>query len=88
MVEEHPSFERPPFYRKHTDTTDDIISIRLNPQEREQLKRIKQMLRLDADGTALKTCLTISQNVLLGTFGADLLAYLTDARRVRPGRQV
>lgn len=82
---DRPEFDRPPFYRKHLQSNDNILSIRLNEAERKQLTYIKNILRFEADGTALKVCLEIAVNVLHNTFNDDLLRYISDARRVRPG---
>ena len=87
MTEEHIPFEKPAFTRVHLNTDEDIVSIRLNEQERAELREIKDMLRLDADGTAFKFCVTIAKNVLQSVLGKELVRFLTSPRRLRPGRK-
>jgi len=84
MTEEYPSFDKPPFVRKHLETQTDIVNVRLNEQERSELQLIKKLLQLEGDSTALKTGLSIALNVLQNTFGEPLLAYICSQRRVRP----
>jgi len=81
---DHPSFDKPPFVRKHLETKDDILNVRLNTQERAQLEDLKDTLQLDADSTALKAALTIAQNVLNSTIGKENMKYLCSQRRIRP----
>ncbi|MBI4140394.1 hypothetical protein HY485_01010 [Candidatus Woesearchaeota archaeon] len=85
---EEPSFDKAPFVRKHLDTTDDIITLRLNDEERAQLNDVKETLQLDADGTALKIALDVAQNVILGTVGKKTMQYLCSQRRVRPKAKI
>ncbi len=86
-MEEHPSFDKAPFVRKHLDTTTDMVSIRLNQSERAELQALKDQLRIDADSTAFKASLNIARNVLQAIFGNELLPFLCSPRRVRPGRK-
>lgn len=87
MTEEHPDFgQSKPFEKRYAgESKDDKVDTRLNAQERLMLNELKEMLRLDADSTALKTGMEIAHNVLQGTFGKPLLAYLCSPRRIRPG---
>ena len=64
-----------------------IISIRLNKEEQAVLAELKQMLNLHQDGTAVKVAMQIGRNVLHGTFGSDILKYLTDPSRRRPEQE-
>lgn len=84
MTEDYPTFDKPPFIRKHLETQTDIVNVRLNEQERTKLQQLKKLLQIDADSTALKAGLSISLNVLQHTFGESLLAYICSQRRVRP----
>lgn len=84
MTEDYLSFDKPPFVRKHLETQTDIVNVRLNEQERSELKCMKKMLQIDGDSTALKAGVTIALNVLQHTFGESLLSYLCSQRRVRP----
>ncbi len=84
MSEDHLSFDKPAFVRKHLNTNDDIVNVRFNVEERAELQRLKSLLQFDADGTALKTALSISLNVLDKTFGEPLLRYICSQRRIRP----
>lgn len=83
-MEEYDSpFDKKPFERKHLDTKDDILSIRLNDEERVRLKQLKDILQYDSDGRVLKDALIVMQNVVSGTFGEKLMRYISSQRRVK-----
>lgn len=75
-----------PFYRKNLNEPDkNIFSIRLNPEERQALDEIKQVLDLGSDGTALKLCAFKGWVVLQRTFGRETLRWLCDKERTNRG---
>lgn len=54
----------------------DVITVRLNQDERAWLEELKEDLNLKSDSTALKTGALIGKNVLQGTFTRPILRYL------------
>ena len=78
-------FKKKSFERVHAHTFDDTVNMRFNDAERAMLNEIKDWLRIDADGTAVKTAMKIGHNVLQGTFSREMLRYLSSPRRMRPG---
>lgn len=59
------------------------LTIRVNAEEQQMIKELKQMLNINMDGTAIKTSMRVGLNVLRGSFGEPLLKYLTDPTRRR-----
>lgn len=87
MAEGYKQFDQKPFVRKHLDTADDVITVRLNDVERVKLNEFKALMSIDGDSTAFKKALIVAMNVLLSTFGKETMAYLSSPRRVRPLRK-
>lgn len=55
--------------------TDDTITIRLRPEERAQLERIKKFLHLTGyggDTRTIKACFCFTENVTQRLFGSDI----------------
>ena len=72
------------FYRKNLKDENEIkllISIRLSPEERIELDKIKKILDIKGDSTALKVCAFKGWGVLQRTFGSDFLKWLSDKER-------
>lgn len=60
-----------------------VITIRLNAEEQQILKELKQMFTIHTDGTALKLSMRVGYNVLHAFLGAKTMRYITSERRVR-----
>jgi len=58
-----------------------IISVRLNATEYTALLEMGRTLSIPRDSTTLKTLAQIGSNVILNTFGADVLRWLADGER-------
>jgi hypothetical protein len=85
-VTERPDFgQGKPWQRRHEESKGDFVNVRLNVQERAQLRELMQLWRLDNDSTALKMALEFALNVAQGLISKQLWAYLCSPRRVRPG---
>ncbi len=66
----------------------DIVSLRLNPQERKELEEIKRLIQQPKDATAIKTlAFEIGINVLHGKSPYDvcLLLFKNRLRNMRTG---
>lgn len=61
------------------------LSVRLNAEEQAMVKKIKELLNLTSDGTALKIGAEVGLNVLHGSFGMKILRFLTSDSRKREG---
>ena len=61
-----------PFVRYNLEKTDDILKVRLNPEEREQLERFKLLIQEGKDSTAIKIALIYAENVLHNQLGDRL----------------
>ncbi len=59
------------------------ISIRLNAEEQEVLRKLKKMFNLHTDGTAIKLSMKVGYNVLHGFLGTETMSYLTSTYRRR-----
>lgn len=78
-----PSFDKGNFVRKHPNAMDDIISIRLNAQDRADLNELRVILNIKEDGKAFKMALRLAKNVIHSTFGAKFMTYLCAGKRSR-----
>lgn len=79
---------RPAFTRKYLDseredTGDEVITIRLNREERQAVERLKRQLHYGQDAKVFKAGLIVLQNVIHASFGEVLMGKLTDADRRR-----
>lgn len=54
------------FKRKDEDVTADIVTVKLNKEERAKLEEMKRVLEQEKDSTALKQLAAIGSKVLLG----------------------
>lgn len=68
-----PAFER---QRLEEEGSRDIVSVSLNPKERERLEELKEILNVKADSKALKFGMLIGRNVIQSVFGAKLARFL------------
>lgn len=59
-----------------------IITVRLSPDEYKQFMVMAKTLNISRDSTLLKKLAQIGQNVLLSTFGVDMLRWLLDEERI------
>ena len=60
--------EKTPFrlYKDYErEPTQDVVSLKFNPKERELLEECKKMLNLDRDGTVIKALMRSGSKVLL-----------------------
>ena len=81
-------FDSVPFRKKHLDEDleglgREILTLRLNSKERAQINRLKRVLHYGQDAKVIKAGLVLLENVVHGTFGADLMTKLTDPDRRR-----
>lgn len=86
IEQEH--LEKPPFTMKYLDeekqeTGSEIITIRLNAQERATINKLKECLHYSQDAKVIKTALIIGYNVIHTTLGFDLMDKLCDENRRR-----
>ena len=84
MAEGYPALDKKPFERKHLDTAQDIVNIRLNAQEREELNLLKSILHAESNGTVIKWCVNFLLNVIQSKSNEQFYRWLSDERRVRP----
>lgn len=78
--------EQKPFTKYNLDEENkrqDTFTVRLNEKERNQLNRMKSLLDLKSDSTALKEFAIIGLNVLHHTFSERFLTYLFKKERTR-----
>lgn len=61
----------------------DVISIRLNPEEKAWLEEIKEDFDVKSDGKALKFAAFVGKNVIQQAFGRRLLRFLFKKERQR-----
>jgi hypothetical protein len=78
----------PAFTHKYLDeekqeTGDEILTIRINKQERELLNYLKNNLHFTADSKAIKASMLVMRNVIHNTLGEDLTFNLTRSDRVK-----
>jgi len=86
-MSDYPDFEQKPFRRKHLETTDVIVNIRLNEDERQMLMRMRDLFRCDQNATVFKKCMEYTQNALHGQSQQPFIRWLSESRRVRPGKK-
>lgn len=80
--------DKRPFYSTRTEEERaedkrEVISVSLNPQEREVLERIKELLNIKDDSRALKIGAEVGLNVLRGLFSEKTLRYISSLKRQR-----
>lgn len=80
MIEKEP-FVRYDLDKDSKDKT--IFTVRLNKDERAKLDKIKELLNIANDSTALKMGAEIGLNVLLQTFGEPNLRWLFKKDRTK-----
>jgi hypothetical protein len=59
-----------------------VITVRLSPEEYNSLMVMAKAMNISRDSTILKKLALIGQNVVINTFGLDLLSWLLDKERV------
>jgi hypothetical protein len=62
----------------------EVISLKINKQEREQIEQLKKLTNYGQDSKVIKLSMVIARNVILNNFGSDLFQKLTSTNRVRP----
>ncbi|GEM_PF-5189578 len=60
------------FKRKDYEKTSEVISLKLNPEERELLNKCKLVLEQEKDGTAIKQMVYVGAKVIL----EDKISYI------------
>lgn len=60
-----------------------ILAVRINKEEKELIKAIKQELNINSDSKALKISARVGLNVLQATFTPKVLTYLCSEKRER-----
>jgi len=66
------------------DSDVEVISLKLNKQERELIERLKRITNYGQDAKVIKLGLAVLEKVILGTFGAELFAKITSNERRKP----
>ncbi len=61
----------------------EVISLKVNKQERYLIEKLKRMTNYDQDGKILKIGITVLEKVILANFGDVLFTKLTSADRRR-----
>lgn len=79
---------RPAFTRKYLDSEKDegsgeVITLRLNAEERLAINKLKKVLHYRQDAKVIKAGLVVLGNVVHATFGETLMDKLTDQDRRR-----
>lgn len=62
----------------------EVISIKINKQERETIERLKRYTNYGQDGKVLKIGLIVLEKVILSNFGEVLFSKLTNNERRKP----
>ncbi len=60
-----------------------VITIRVNMREKAMIDRIRALLDIEGDSKALKKAAEIGLNVILSTFGEEMIKYLCSGKRER-----
>ena len=66
----------------------EVISLRINKEERALLEELKSLMNFTADAKAIKSSLVLAKNVIHGTFTAPFFRYLTSSTRRKPVNEV
>lgn len=79
---------RPAFTSTRTEEeraldSNDVVSLKLNAEERADLEADKQLLEIGGDSQAVKLLVRIGRKVLRTTFSERDLAYLVSLKRTR-----
>lgn len=80
------TIEKKPFVNYRLDEEKgkpDIFTVRVNKTERLWLNESKDCLNINRDSTALKLLAEIGKNVILRSFGAKFMKFLTSEKRIR-----
>lgn len=80
--------DKPAFVPKYLEeekeeTGGEIITLRLNPDDRIILEHLKQLFHYGQDGKVLKISLRIAKNVIQSSLGNEVMLKLSDVRRRR-----
>lgn len=75
------AIEKIPFKKYNLEKSGDLITVRLNKEERELLQICKKIIEQPKDSTALKTLALIGSNVLQDNKTAYILATLFKNKR-------
>jgi len=59
------------------------ITVRINEREKAMINRIRALLDIEGDSKALKKAAEIGLNVILSTFGEEMIKYLCEGKRER-----
>jgi hypothetical protein len=73
--------EQPTFQRKNEEKTADVITVKINPEERELLKKCKTILEQEKDSTCLKQLAWIGAKVIHDEKTAYILGTVFDNKR-------
>jgi hypothetical protein len=83
---ENDNLIRPPFTKKYLDEEDksqDVVSIRLNQDERDILDKFKKLFDVKSDGKMLKMGFIVGTNVLQRDFPPKILRYIISNERIK-----
>lgn len=73
--------EKKPFTRYNEEKKQDVITIKLNAEERAELEHMKKVIRQPKDGTAIKQLMVIGAKVILTPWMGQLLETLFNNER-------
>ena len=65
------------------ETGSEVISLKLNKEERALIEDLKRLTNYSQDSKVIKIGLKVLKNVILGTFGAELFIKITGSERRR-----
>lgn len=66
------------------DTDVEVISMKINKQERELIERLKRLTNYGQDAKVIKASMIVFEKVILSNFGSDLFMKFTSTERVKP----
>lgn len=66
------------------ESATEVISLKLNLEERALIDRLKECTNYGQDAKIIKAGLVVLEKVILGTFGADLFKKFTSTDRRKP----
>ncbi len=81
MELEKPAFTSTRLEEERAKDKFEVISLKLNKEERKLLNTVKQMIQQSKDGTALKQCMKIASKVLLTSWTGAYTEVLLNNKR-------
>lgn len=70
-----------PFIKQNLEESQDIITVRLNPEERDLLNKCKKILEQPKDSTAIKQMMMLSSYVIHDNLTSNILGVVFANKR-------